>query len=97
MAGKKKWALENNVICNLGFLMTFLICVFILLQKSRKISYIDAGCSVHLGTSVMLLLLLLLLWWLVLFGLIIDSVTGLQPLSLGHNEPFRIFSWVAWL
>lgn len=47
--------------------------------QARKISHMDAG----------ILLLLLSL------GFTIGNVTGLQPISLGHNEPFRIFSWVA--
>lgn len=45
------------------------------------------------ATAILLLLLLLLL----LLGLTVGNVTRLQPISLGHNEPFGIFSWVAHL
>lgn len=90
------------VICNLGFFNDF-FCLYVLIllreAKSRKISHIDAECSVPtlLDHQLLLLVLLLLLWLLLLFGLIVGTVTGLQPISLGHNESFRIFSWIAQL
>lgn len=72
--------------------------MLILLQEaqSRKSSHIDAGCSVPTlsDTQLLLLLLLVLLRLLLLFGLVVDNVTGLQSVSVGHSESFRIFSFV---